>query len=311
MRDEQAREAVGRVEELLERVEQLPDRVGRETAAELTAALVELYGEGLARIMRALEAGGEAATLRRDLGSDELVSHLLLLHDLHPIPVAERVRDALGEVRPYLESHGGDVELLDVSDGVVRLRLQGSCSGCPSSTMTLKLAIEDAIAKLAPEIESVEAEGVVAEPAAPSAPQLIQLEVTPSNGASNGDVAAVPSAAGTALAADGWEMAGSLTELAGGGTVVKPVRGVELLFVGVEDDRYAYRPACPGCGASLESAGLRGAELTCAGCGHRYDVRRAGRCLDAPELYLEPLPLLLDDSGLVKVALGGPAAAPA
>ncbi|MBA2239734.1 MAG: NifU family protein [Solirubrobacterales bacterium] len=301
MHDEAAREAVGRVEALLEQVEQLPDRVGRETAAELTAALVELYGEGLTRIMDALVVNGETSEVRRALGSDELVSHLLLLHDLHPIPVEERVRDALGEVRPYLESHGGDVELLAVEAGVVKLRLQGSCSGCPSSTMTLKLAIEDAIAKLAPEIESVEAEGVVAEPAAPA---LIQLEVNKSTAASN------PVAAASGPAAESWEMAGSLTELAGGGTVVRPVRGEELLFVRVEDDRYAYRPACPGCGASLESATLRGAELSCSGCGHRYDVRRAGRCLDAPELYLAPLPLLLDDSGLVKVALGS-AGAPA
>ena len=63
------------------------------------------------------------------------------------------MRGALDEVRPYLASHGGDVELLGVEDGVVRLRLEGSCNGCPSSAMTLKLAIEEAIARAAPDVE--------------------------------------------------------------------------------------------------------------------------------------------------------------
>jgi nitrite reductase/ring-hydroxylating ferredoxin subunit len=82
-----------------------------------------------------------------------------------------------------------------------------------------------------------------------------------------------------------------------------------VLFLRLGDGTtYAYRPECPGCAGSLEhgsldSAGLVGAELTCPGCGHRYDVVRAGRCVDAPELHLEPVPLLVDDAGLVRVAL--------
>jgi nitrite reductase/ring-hydroxylating ferredoxin subunit len=61
------------------------------------------------------------------------------------------------------------------------------------------------------------------------------------------------------------------------------------------DDFYAYRHLCPGCGESLEEGGLNDAELTCSGCSHRYDVRRAGRCLDDPQLHLEPIPLLVDE----------------
>ena len=98
------------------------------------AGAAELYGDGLARIV----ARVGPATARAP-PSDELVAHLLLLHGLHPVPVEERVRDALDGVRPYLDSHGGGVELLGVEDGVVQLRLEGSCDGCPSSTATLKL----------------------------------------------------------------------------------------------------------------------------------------------------------------------------
>jgi nitrite reductase/ring-hydroxylating ferredoxin subunit len=103
--------------------------------------------------------------------------------------------------------------------------------------------------------------------------------------------------------------AGALPQLSGGGLVVKEVAGERVLFLRIADGTpYAYRPECPGCHGSLEDgsltgAGLVGAELTCPGCGHRYDVVRAGRCLDAPELYLEPVPLLVDEAGLVRVAI--------
>ncbi len=110
------------------------------------------------------------------LGEDELVSHLLLLHGIHPVPIEARVRTALEEVRPYLDSHGGNVELVAVEDGTVRLRMEGSCSGCPSSAVTLKLAIEDAIRKHAPDVGEIEAEDAEPEglPMAP-APALIEL----------------------------------------------------------------------------------------------------------------------------------------
>jgi len=258
------------------RVEALLDDLD-DNAVEAVRALLDLYGEGLARIAARVDLTAVA--------DDELVEHLLFLHDLHPVPVETRVLGALEGVRPYLESHGGDVELLDVDEGVVRLALRGSCSGCPSSTMTLKLAIEEAIHKAAPDVEEVVAEGV-AEPAPAPGPTLLQLEVAP------------------AVQADvGWTTAGTLAELSSGGKVVKDVAGERVMFARIEDSFYAYRDSCPGCRESLEGAALRIVELTCTHCGHRYDVIRAGRCLDEPELYLEPVPLLTDDAGLVKVAL--------
>jgi nitrite reductase/ring-hydroxylating ferredoxin subunit len=70
---------------------------------------------------------------------------------------------------------------------------------------------------------------------------------------------------------------------------------------------YAYRPACPACGGSLHGGALVAGELSCPHCGHRYDVRLAGRGLDDPELHLDPVPLLVDQAGAIKVALGAPA----
>jgi Fe-S cluster biogenesis protein NfuA/nitrite reductase/ring-hydroxylating ferredoxin subunit len=277
------RELTAKVERLLEEMEALPDPAAREKAIELVAALLDLYGAGLERIVEEVAARDDGE-LEQALVEDELVAHLLLLHGLHPVSVTQRVLDALGEVRPYLDSHGGDVELLAVEDAVVRLRLHGSCSGCPSSTMTLKLAIENAIHKSAPEIEEVIAED---EPAQGGS-GLLQIEVA-------------PALAGARVAE--WTMAGGLPELSGGGIAVKQIGGSPILFAALGGRFYAYQPGCPECGEPLEGGELRGAELTCGSCGHRYDVLRAGRCLDSPHLHLEPVPLLVGDEGLVRIAL--------
>lgn len=141
------------IPELLERADALLGAIEHdETALEAVQAVTDLYGEALARIL----AGADPV-------EDELVSQLLLVHDLHPLDIEARCRKALEEVRPYLGSHGGDVELLGVEDGVARLRLAGTCNGCPSSTITLKNAIEETLLKAAPDLERIEAEGV-AEP---------------------------------------------------------------------------------------------------------------------------------------------------
>lgn len=67
----------------------------------------------------------------------------------------EKVEEALDRIRPGLRFDGGDVELIDVEDGVVTLRLVGACGGCPMSTMTLKMGIERAIKSAVPEIKEV------------------------------------------------------------------------------------------------------------------------------------------------------------
>jgi Fe-S cluster biogenesis protein NfuA len=153
MQDTEVRALVERVEGLLEGLDA--------RGVEAVQALVNLYGEALARFA----AGADPV-------EDELLSHLLLVHDLYPVDVETRVRQALEEVRPYLGSHGGDVELLGVEDGVARLRLAGTCNGCPSSTVTLQNAIEEAIMRAAPDLERIDAEGV-AEPS--PQPALVQI----------------------------------------------------------------------------------------------------------------------------------------
>ena len=139
--------------------------VARERAEELVRLTADLYGAGIERILDIVyDAGRLDDAVLAALAADDLVASLLLVHGLHPYDVGQRVEHALESVRPYLGSHGGDVELLGVSDDVVRLRLLGSCDGCPSSSVTLKLAVEGAIEAAAPEITSIEVEDASSSP---------------------------------------------------------------------------------------------------------------------------------------------------
>jgi Fe-S cluster biogenesis protein NfuA len=161
------RENVARLERRLAALEALPEADSRVLAFEAVQGVIELYGAGLARIVEL------APDLIPRLAEDELVAHLLMLHDLHPVDARERVERALEAVRPYLATHGGDVELVSLSNDVVRVRLQGTCKGCASSTVTLKSAIEAAIFKAAPEVVRVDAEGEDTAPAVISVESLV------------------------------------------------------------------------------------------------------------------------------------------
>ena len=161
-----------RVEELLDSLRSGGMSPAADAAEELVSLLVGLYGDGLARIVSVLADGGEAgAELLAKLADDPQVEGLLLLHDLHPLDVDARIQRALDRVRPYLGSHAGGVQYLGAADGVARLRLEGSCHGCPSSTVTVQLAIQTAVEDAAPEVSEVVVEGMTAAPE----PSLLQI----------------------------------------------------------------------------------------------------------------------------------------
>jgi Fe-S cluster biogenesis protein NfuA len=164
-------QAVGeRLARLLEELRSLAEPTVRSRTEEAVRLITDLYGAGLANIVELVVEAGDAALLDRVV-SDQLVSHLLVLHGLHPFDLPTRVDMALDKCRPYLASHGGDVEVLGVDDelGMVTIRLLGSCDGCPSSSVTLKMAVEDAIHEAAPEVAHIVVDGWV-EPAPPPMP---------------------------------------------------------------------------------------------------------------------------------------------
>jgi Fe-S cluster biogenesis protein NfuA len=144
--DEDVEELLGRLETLLDRLERATGPVA-ELAAQAVEGLALMYGTALARIM-ALARG--APELVSSLVEDELLHHLLALHGLHPQPARERVRHALEEIGPGLRSRGGDVELIEVEDGVARVRW--SVTGCGSTAAAIRKLISDAVLGAAPEL---------------------------------------------------------------------------------------------------------------------------------------------------------------
>lgn len=160
--DQDFQSRMRKLDELLSQVQEISDPATRQATGAIIETLLEFHGMGLKRIFEQIsEAGALGQSTIDSLSEDDLVSGLLLLHGLHPLDVDARVRQALEKVKPYLGSHGGNVDLLEISeDGIVRLRLQGSCHSCPSSQATLKNLIEQAIYDKAPEITSVLVEGI-------------------------------------------------------------------------------------------------------------------------------------------------------
>lgn len=288
-------QAVGeRVEALLAEFASASDPATAGRAEELVSLLVEFYGAGLARVMELLDEQATASLL-----GDRMVAGLLVLHDLHPQNTEERVLAALEQVRPYLGSHSGDVEYLGLDpDGTVRLRLAGSCDGCPSSALTVKMAIEKGIEDLAPEVTKVEVEGVAPDPASLSnaGPTADGHTLLPLQQVSK-QAEPPPST---------WVHVEGIANLGQGQVVPTQVADMPTVICNVAGSLYAYADRCAACGSGLSGAKLEGALLACPGCAQRYDVVRAGRgsgsTSKAAGVHLDPLPLLTESGG-VRIAV--------
>jgi Fe-S cluster biogenesis protein NfuA/nitrite reductase/ring-hydroxylating ferredoxin subunit len=298
--DAQWRSAGDRIQTLLDATS-AGGAAARERAEQLVREVVELYGAGLSRIIAAV--GDQAAPGLLDrLVTDDLVASLLLVHGLHPHDVHRRVSDALDRVRPYLGSHGGDVHLLDIAGDTVQLQFAGSCKSCPSSAVTLELAVEDAIRAAAPEVSSIEVvapEADAAEPAAVIPAESLLAQVHSRVHANGGSPAA-------------WHPVPDLADLAPGEVGGFSVAGTVVLACRVGGQLYAYRDHCPACDGSLAGAALHrrttAAEpvLRCPRCHAHFDVVHAGARLDNGDSgavgHLDPIPLLVRD-GVLSIAV--------
>jgi Fe-S cluster biogenesis protein NfuA len=165
-----AQKAGERIETLLAELGSRAGPAVAATAEELVSCLVELYGAGLAEIVQIIGQDAAGRQLMAKLAADPLVESLLLLHDLHPLGVADRVRRAIGQVTPQL---AGQVTFGGVDEaGVIHLRLERGGHGCQSSSAAAAAALEQAVAEAAPEASGVDVE-VVTGPA-----ELPLLQIT-------------------------------------------------------------------------------------------------------------------------------------
>lgn len=264
--------------------------VAHERAEQLAREITDLYGAGLERMMSIAVAAHPG--LADAFAADDLIASLLLVHGLHPHDVTRRVEDALEHVRPYLGSHGGDVHLLGVDGDVVRLRFAGSCKSCPSSSVTLELAVEDAVRAAAPEVSTIEVVAAEAEPSAPVIPADTLM---------------------SRVRTHAWHPVPDVAALAPGEVGGFAVAGTTVLACRLGDQLFAYRDRCGSCGESLAGAALHrrmgtpghDAVLRCPRCHAHFDVVHAGACVDgngSAGRHLEPIPLLERD-GVLSLAV--------
>jgi Fe-S cluster biogenesis protein NfuA len=148
----------GRIERLVERASSLEDAAARTTALDLLQSVMDLHGAAVSRIVELLDAteAGRASLTR--LGADPLICGLLVLYGVHPVPIEERLARALENLAPQLRKHSGSAELIGVSEGIVRVKLQSSGHGCGSSPDALRTMLEQAILEAAPETVEVAVE---------------------------------------------------------------------------------------------------------------------------------------------------------
>jgi Fe-S cluster biogenesis protein NfuA len=135
-----------------------------ETAEELVSCLVELYGAGLAEIVKIVGADAEAGPrLLTGLVADPLVESLLLVHDLHPLDIGARAQRAIDQVLPQFGSHPGQVTYLGIDDqGVIHLRMEAAGHGCGSGPDAVRTALEEAVTGATPDAAGVDVEVVEA-----------------------------------------------------------------------------------------------------------------------------------------------------
>jgi Fe-S cluster biogenesis protein NfuA len=165
---------LARLDGLLEHLESAPGPTTR-SATEAVRLLIEVYGEALARVLD--HADGRLA---EHLADDELLGHLLVLHDIHPEPAERRAARAVERLRPAVRERGGDVEWAGVEGQVGRVRLRAG-GGCGSGATEVTDAVREAVLAAAPELTAVES--LPASPDRQPAPAFVPLATLTHRGA--------------------------------------------------------------------------------------------------------------------------------
>jgi Fe-S cluster biogenesis protein NfuA/nitrite reductase/ring-hydroxylating ferredoxin subunit len=256
--------------ELIQELESLPGEESRERTLRALRTVVEFYRGAFERVIEILEQNGGRELMNRLL-EDPLLASILQGYGLVEDELERKVNTALDAVRPFLQSHGGGVTLVGISDKIAHLQLWGSCHGCSASLITLKTVIEKALHEEVPELEQIEVAGLTSTPADDARKWLPLLH--------------------------GFE----LQNLRAGEFLKVQLFGEDVLVCRVDQHVFAFKNRCPAGQNRLDTAMSSGLFITCRCHGHRFDLRN-GRHSDDAGLRLEVLPVKLSDD-LIKVGL--------
>ena len=276
--------------------EEHPDERTREAAGSLLQALDALHREAFIRIAAFLNDHQAGHLLLEAAEADRLVSTVLNLYDLLPAEIRIRQAEAaLAAVRPYIESHGGELSVLNVEEGVVYVKMGGACQGCAGASYTLQRGIRQALESGFPGF----AEVVVTEAAGhASGNGFISLD----------QVYAPPSL----MQKPDFQPVLNVTSLPPNTMKQVEINDMPLLLLNSEGEFYAVGAMCPGSMLPLVNGRLDGETIVCGWHNERFDIR-SGKCLDkAGTRQSERLPVypiaVLDEQ--IQIAVNVPARPP-
>ncbi len=257
-----------RVDEALAAVEAL-DPPSRQAALDLKAAIEEFHHPALVHIVQTLRADPRGKELLFELVDDPSVHAVLALQGIIRPSLTTRAETALEQVRPYLRSHGGDVELVGVEAGTAKVRLHGSCSGCSMSAVTLREGVEQALVDGVEEITGIEV-----------------LEDQPT--------AAFIPLSSIGRRDTGWIKGPDATAVPLGGMMRFDVDDDSFVITNIDQRLAVFRNECVHQGLTLDGGMIDDGVLVCPWHGFRYDAA-SGECLSAPGAQLPQIPLRVDD----------------
>lgn len=251
----------------------------RKRALTLKEAVEAFHKAGLVKIVRAMKGDPAARDVLMSLVDDPAVYALFAMHGIIKADVRTRVSQVVERLRAYTQSHGGDVELVDVSEDTVFVRLSGACNGCSMSAVTLRTGVEDALREQVPEITRIE---VVPNDPTPAVMPLVALQRAGRDA--------------------GWIAGPSVDSI----DEARPTRmeladGKSLVLIRIDGHVQAFHNECAHLGLPIDGGTIdrESRTLTCPWHGFRFDCL-SGECLTAPQAQLEPVPLRVEN-GIIHV----------
>ena len=244
------------------------------TVQALKSAIEDLHKEALKRLIRVLKDDPASFARMREALSDQVVHGVLRFHGLVKESLQARLEKALDEVRPFMATHGGDVELVAVKPpDTIEIRLLGSCHGCPASSQTLSEGVEKAVRAHCPEIVHIN--------------QVSKGAPEAHKAAANDGVSVVHFISPFALhAKSGWIDAASIDEIPEGGVTERKIKTRSVLLSKQGSRVSCFDNSCAHLGMPLEMGEIENGVITCTYHGFQY-LLETGECLTAPEVQLK------------------------
>ncbi len=260
-----------RVDESVKEVHKL-DAEGQSKALKLKSAVEDFHKFGLTKIVQRLKGDPRGKELLFELVDEPSVYALFAMHGIIRADLSTRVSRVIDMVRPYMQSHGGDVELVEVNGDTAFVKLHGACNGCSMSAVTLRNGVEEALKENVPEITNVE---VV--PSDPT-PAIIPLDAI----GIEKDV--------------GWVKGPNVADISEDRPYRLDTNNTSIIIIKLANQLSAYRNECAHQGLPLDGGILdqEAGTLTCPWHGFCFDAQ-SGECFTAPQAQLEPFPLRVEE----------------